>query len=235
MAYPWTTTARRTTFATVPAWAPFHEVRITACEATTATAPTVLPSSSPRLQRGSGVLLVVIAATHTLVGSFAFMEVRPLACRCGWRRRQFPSLTRAVGLCQPRCLFWRLWFIGDRHRANGEGMMGIRRTRGMRRGSMVGLGVSALALATVAGVIAVQGPPPTDRGNGQRVTEASAVPSQVTRGAEALGSVATTPAESPATTSTPPAATPQPSTPHVSGQGQHSTWVAAAVAVHHQA
>ena len=39
--------------------------------------------------------------------------------------------------------------------------MGIRRTRGIRRGWMVGVGVSALALATVAGAIARQGSIPT--------------------------------------------------------------------------
>ena len=90
-------------------------------------------------------------------------------------------------------------------------MMGIRRTRGMRRGSIVGLGVSALAM--VAGAMALHGPRPADPGNGQRVSEASAGPSRATRGAEALGSVATTPAQSPATTSTPPATTRRPSTP----------------------
>lgn len=44
------------------------------------------------------------------------------------------------------------------------------------------------------------------------------MPSQVTRGAEALRSVATTPAESPATMSTPPAANPRPSTPASAGK-----------------
>ena len=97
-------------------------------------------------------------------------------------------------------------------------MMGIRRTRTMRRGSIVGLGFSALALATVAGTIALQGPPPSDRENGQRVSEASAGLSQVTRSVDAFGSVATTPAKFPAVTSTPSAATPRPSTPTSAGK-----------------
>jgi hypothetical protein len=152
----------------------------------------LLPSM---LSQGSGVIIHVTSGQARAASHF---DLDPTARALG------ANLISKFGVCTS----------SGTVRANGEDIMGIKRIWGVQPGWMIGIGLSALALAIVGGVLAVQALPPADAPD-PGSTRAAAGPSQLPREVDAVASAGTPGAELAASTPSAAPAAKRPATPNV--------------------